>query len=136
MCKNRPFNVQKHSGTHQPKVKKIETQYLNMRVDRQTQLLADLLVWSSEFASTGFEKAFHPEKTVSFAANNHAIPIVMVSLYMAFCYFGQKIMANRPAFNLRLPLAGWNAFLCLFSFLGMCRTVRKNTICKLPNPLI
>ena len=43
---------------------------------------------------------------------------------MIFCYVGQKhIMANRPAFDLKMPLAYWNLFLSTFSFMGMFRTV-------------
>jgi hypothetical protein len=51
------------------------------------------------------------------------VPIVSVIVYMLFCYFGQKVMANMKPFDLRYPLAAWNALLSLFSFIGMCRTV-------------
>ena len=93
------------------------------RVDAQTLRLAKGLVWASELLSTPFEKHFTPENSVGWAADHYVIPVVLVSLYLAFCFFGQQLMRNFNAFDLRLPLAGWNAFLCLFSFLGMCRTV-------------
>jgi len=32
-------------------------------------------------------------------------------------------MDQYKAFDLRIPLAAWNAFLCVFSFIGMCRTL-------------
>ena len=94
-----------------------------MKVDRQTQQLANGLTWVSEFLATPLETKFRPERFTSFAANHWEIPIALVVVYMAFCFFGQKVLRNYNAFDLRLPLAGWNAFLCLFSFLGMCRTV-------------
>lgn len=94
-----------------------------MKVDRQTQQLASLLKWGSEVLSTPFERSFKPQAWTAVAAANYWVPVALVSLYLCFCFFGQKIMRNYMAFDLRLPLAGWNAFLCLFSFLGMWRTV-------------
>jgi hypothetical protein len=55
--------------------------------------------------------------------NDYVVPVVCVVVYMLFCYFGQKIMANYKAFDLVGPLAAWNLFLSLFSTYGAIRTV-------------
>lgn len=78
--------------------------------------------FSSAFA-TPFEEVFHPQIYVDFAQNNRIIVITVVILYLLFCFYGQKLMAGRTAFGLRLTLAAWNALLCTFSFIGMLRTV-------------
>jgi len=85
--------------------------------------LADALFRASSFMATPFEKNFDFHNAVAFAGNHPFLPLVLVSLYMAFCYFGSKIMKDRQPFDLRIALAVWNAFLCTFSFLGLCRTV-------------
>jgi len=70
-----------------------------------------------------YEKTFHPTEFVAFATDHPVLPFVIVTMYMAICYFGSKIMKERKALDLRIPLAIWNAFLCTFSFIGMFRTV-------------
>lgn len=73
---------------------------------------------------TPFEKNYNALPGQQFTADHPMIPCVLVAGYMAFCYFGQKYwMANRPAFDLKTPLAYWNLFLSTFSFMGMFRTV-------------
>jgi len=91
-------------------------------MDKQ-KALADGLIFASELLSTPYERSFVPTAFTDFAANHWSVPFVLTALYVSFCYFGQQVMRNFNAFDLRLPLAGWNAFLCLFSFLGMVRTV-------------
>jgi hypothetical protein len=76
-----------------------------------------------EYAYTPFEKSYNAVAGVDFAKEHPMIPIGLVIAYMAFCYFGQKYMAKREAFDLRTPLAYWNLFLSTFSFMGMARTV-------------
>lgn len=56
-------------------------------------------------------------------ANNYVIPVSFVVLYVLFCYFGQKFMAKRQAFELTSALAMWNLFLSVFSLWGAIRTV-------------
>jgi hypothetical protein len=85
--------------------------------------IASLLKASTTFLSTPFEQAFHGQKWVEATAAHPEIPIGCVAAYLLFCYFGRKYMEDKKAFNLRMPLALWNASLCLFSFIGMCRTV-------------
>lgn len=48
-------------------------------------------------------------------------PIVISAVYLAFCYFGQKVMANRKPFNLKYSLVTWNFLLAAFSFVGAVR---------------
>lgn len=91
-------------------------------MDKQ-KALAEGLIFASELLSTPYERSFVPTAFTDFAANHWSVPLVLTALYVSFCYFGQQVMRNFNAFDLRLPLAGWNAFLCLFSFLGMVRTV-------------
>jgi hypothetical protein len=73
--------------------------------------------------ATPFEINFVPTKFVDFASNNWWVAIGMVTAYLIFITAGSKFMKDVKAFDIRLPLAGWNALLCLFSFIGMCRTM-------------
>lgn len=70
-----------------------------------------------------FERDFDYVGIWTWVKQNPAVPIVSVVSYLLFCYFGQQYMATRKPFDLRYPLAAWNAFLSIFSFLGVCRTV-------------
>jgi elongation of very long chain fatty acids protein 6 len=71
-----------------------------------------------------FEKTYDPEPLLMrMKYNNYIVPSVAIVLYLAFCYFGQKIMARQTAFGLNGVLAGWNLFLSLFSFWGAIRMV-------------
>lgn len=87
------------------------------------QVISDILFASSKLFATPFEATFNPDASIDFARNYYPIPLVLVTAYLLFCYFGSKIMAEAKPFNLQIPLAMWNAFLCVFSFIGMCRTV-------------
>ena len=82
-------------------------------------------------------------KFIKFANDYSFLPIVLVAVYMLFCFFGSKVMKNCKEFDLRLTLAAWNALLSGFSFIGMFRTVPfllasilskryYDTICTLP----
>jgi elongation of very long chain fatty acids protein 6 len=86
------------------------------------------------------EKKFNPEPFVSFARDHPMLPIYICIGYVSFCFGGQYIMKNRDRFDLRYPLAYWNLFLSVFSFMGMIRTMPhllhnilnmtfENTIC-------
>jgi len=85
--------------------------------------VSDFLFSSTDFLALPIERNFDPENALNFAANNWPLAIGLVVAYMVFITAGSKIMSQMKAFDLRLPLAGWNAFLCLFSFIGMCRTM-------------
>lgn len=88
-------------------------------------LLARVLYGASNFLALPIEKNFHPKASIEFAANNWPLCAGILVTYLVVIFGGQYLMKDRKAFDLRLPLAGWNAFLCLFSFIGMCRTVRS-----------
>jgi len=105
--------------------------------------LSNFLYASSNFLALPFERDFNFYPSVAFARNNVALPVAFVAAYLAICYFGSKIMANVKPFDLRILLAVWNACLCVFSFIGMCRTVPfllasilsqsyENTVCENP----
>ncbi len=71
-----------------------------------------------------FEKNYDPLPLAHWmTGNNYIIPVVSVVLYLLFCYFGKKIMADRKPFDLKWPLAAWNLFLSVFSAYGAFRTV-------------
>lgn len=77
------------------------------------------------FIALPVERNFTPTLTVKFAADNWPIAVGIVVAYLLFITAGSMIMAKQEkAFDLRLQLAAWNAFLCVFSFIGMCKTVR------------
>ena len=77
----------------------------------------------SEPLFTNFEKEYDSLPGLNFVKAHPEIPVVIISLYLAFCYFGQKFMKNREPFDLKWPLAYWNLFLSTFSTIGMMRTV-------------
>ncbi len=91
-----------------------------------------------------FEKNYDPNPIIDVMAGfNYSVPVVAVVLYMLFCYFGGKIMANYKPFGLNTALASWNLFLSLFSFYGAIRTVPhmllriatvsfESTVCETP----
>jgi elongation of very long chain fatty acids protein 6 len=71
-----------------------------------------------------FEKTFDPLPMLHIMQdNNYVVPVAAVLVYVSFCYFGTKIMANQKPFGLETPLALWNLFLALFSAWGSLRTV-------------
>jgi elongation of very long chain fatty acids protein 6 len=97
------------------------TTFVNCRGQEFTQIFQEYPILS--YLYTPFEKHYNALPGVEFARDNWAIPVTLVTGYMLFCYFGQKYMAKREAFDLRMPLAYWNLFLSTFSFMGMARTV-------------
>lgn len=62
---------------------------------------------------------------VEFAAANWPLVIAIVIMYLMAIQIGTRFMAkaSKP-FDLKYPLAAWNLFLSVFSFLGMYHTVR------------
>ncbi len=91
--------------------------------------MAHYLFQASHAFALPMEKAFLGGEYAAFAATHLYIPFVTVSLYLAFCVLGKRYMSTREAFDLQTPLLCWNALLCAFSFLGMCRTVLHCTYC-------
>lgn len=87
--------------------------------------------------------AYTPTAAVQFAAEHWEVPIGFLVVYAAFCVGGQKYLESRKGYNLQFPLAMWNLFLSVFSFIGMLRTVPhlvtnimympfEDTICTYP----
>ena len=66
--------------------------------------IAKLLFQSCDILSTNIEKNFHPKEAVNFASSNYIIPVSFLTAYMLFCYFGSKLMKDKPAFDLKFPL--------------------------------
>lgn len=85
--------------------------------------LVDVLHAIANVGVTSVEQDFRHEKPVQFAREHWPLVFGLVIVYMCFCFFGKKIMASTTGFDLRFPLAVWNAFLSIFSFIGMIRTV-------------
>lgn len=88
-----------------------------------TQELASFLFSASNFLALPFERNFSNITSVEFAKSNVTIPVVIGGIYLILCFAGYRIMSNLKPFDLRVSLAFWNALLCIFSFIGMCRTV-------------
>lgn len=85
---------------------------------------------------THFEKNYDPEPVLYYMISlNYSVPVIAVILYMAFCYFGQKYMADKKPFGLTNTLAAWNLFLSLFSFYGMLRMVPTTIMYMVSKPL-
>lgn len=110
-----------------------------MEVERVSSILLQL----ANYRVLPFERDFSNVDILHFIGSNYHIPIGSVTLYVLFLFFGSRVMASRQPFGLRNPLAAWNAFLCLFSFIGVCRTVPyllwfmlsasyEDTVCKDP----
>jgi len=76
-----------------------------------------------EFLYFEFEKHYNPGLIALPMKNTPIIPILTSILYLLFCWVGPKLMVNQAPFDLRIPLACWNLFLSLFSFLGALRVV-------------
>lgn len=54
--------------------------------------------------------------------------IVISSLYYLFVCILQRLMRDRKAFELRIPLILWNIMLATFSFIGL---IRFSEVCNL-----
>eukprot|EP00928_Gymnodinium_smaydae_P060332 TRINITY_DN4393_c0_g2_i1.p1 TRINITY_DN4393_c0_g2~~TRINITY_DN4393_c0_g2_i1.p1 ORF type:complete len:347 (-),score=24.00 TRINITY_DN4393_c0_g2_i1:544-1584(-) len=51
------------------------------------------------------------------------VPLMIVALYLCFCYFGKRYMEDRKPFNVKASWRYWNLGLSLFSLCGALRTV-------------
>jgi len=69
-----------------------------------------------------FEENFDVKKSMQWFNDNPHIPFIFgIFIYLPVLYFGQKLMANREAMKLRIPLILWNTSLAIFSIVGFCR---------------
>jgi hypothetical protein len=96
--------------------------------DAATQKLAEILYASSNLLALPFEKSFNPTPYIKILDDNWPVAFAIVTVYLLVIFGGQHIMKDYKPFDLRLSLASWNAFLCVFSFLGMIRTVSPKII--------
>ena len=76
------------------------------------------------FVYTAAEAEYDVLPVKDWVANNWAVPVGFVVVYLVGIAAGTQYMKNVPYKNrLASQLAYWNAFLCLFSTLGALRTV-------------
>lgn len=87
------------------------------------QEIARALFAFSEAFALPIEKEFQAQKYIQFAGDNWPLCFALVIGYLVVVFGGKAIMENRKPFDLKGPLALWNAALSIFSFIGMCRTV-------------
>jgi elongation of very long chain fatty acids protein 6 len=87
--------------------------------------IASVLLATSNFLALPFERSFELTPYVTFARTNVRFPVAVIAVYVLLCFAGTHVMASRRPFDLRVPLAIWNAVLCVFSFVGMWRTMPR-----------
>lgn len=76
------------------------------------------------FVYTAAEAEYDVLPVKDWVANNWAVPVGFVVVYLVGIFAGLQYMKNVPYKNrFAGQLAYWNAFLCLFSTLGALRTV-------------
>ena len=96
---------------------------MTISMDRATKQISDLLFTIANIGALPIEKNFNSDSLTSFCANNYGFVIGIVICYATFLVGGTRLMKFMKPFDLKMPLALWNVGLCVFSFLGMCRTV-------------
>lgn len=86
------------------------------RVSNQTVPVYDtpMLAFESQFD----EDAFH-----TWSVNYWTTSFIYAAVYVVLIFSGQRYMAKRPRFELRLPLILWSLTLAVFSIAGAIRTV-------------
>ena len=60
---------------------------------------------------------FDMPKALEWMGSNSHIPVIAVTLYLLFVYFGRRWMKDRPAFKAKWSLTAWNTMLAVFSLL-------------------
>jgi hypothetical protein len=90
------------------------------------QHFGEFLMSAPSALALPIEKEFDPAFLINWSANNYPLVFGLVAAYLVFISAGSLIMDKYKPFDLRLSLAAWNAFLCVFSFIGMCKTVSSS----------
>lgn len=85
--------------------------------------LSTILYSTSTFLSLPFETQYISGPWQEFSKRNVILPVLLVVFYLCFVGVGGTLMTTQQPYNLTMPLAIWNAILCAFCFVGMCRTV-------------
>jgi len=70
-----------------------------------------------------FEKSFDHDDFHAWIVRHWTISFVYAAVYVALIFAGRRYMANRPRYELRLPLATWSGMLAVFSIAGAVRTI-------------
>jgi len=107
------------------------------------QISADYLKVIPTLFNLPIEESFKSQGPVEWTQNNYWVAITCVTAYLVFIFGGKKYMESQKEFDLKYPLALWNAALSVFSFIGMCRTAPwlgakiltssyEDTICENP----
>ncbi|XP_033644031.1 elongation of very long chain fatty acids protein 6-like [Asterias rubens] len=76
------------------------------------------VVYAYEFA---FERRFDHEWGVGLFQQYWSVGIPLCSLYVLLILVGQRIMRDRPAYDLRQALTAWSVGLAIFSWIGLLR---------------
>ena len=69
------------------------------------------------------ESRFDVARALEFLTNYWSVSVIGTILYLVTIFGGRYVMAERPAFSLRIPLVMWNSGLAIFSMLGMVSMV-------------
>lgn len=86
-------------------------------------MAAELLKAIANFGVTDFERDFQFQGGHSWVSTHWNVPVVAIITYLIFCFKGSKEMEPRAPYDLKMELAVWNAFLSIFSTIGMIRTL-------------
>lgn len=87
-------------------------------------VLKNVLDWVNDM-SFDIERNFSAPPAIEWTGKNFPLAVASVIIYLMAIKIGTVYMAKfEKPFDLKYILAAWNAFLCIFSFVGMCKTVR------------
>ena len=70
-----------------------------------------------------FEQSFDYDEFHAWILRQWTISFHYAAIYVVLIFACRRYMANRPRFELRLPLAVWSGMLAVFSIAGAVRTV-------------
>lgn len=79
-------------------------------------------MYSLDSFYTRYESFYDPIPLMTWMQDSPWVPIAACVLYIAGIIGGKAYFANRPAWDWRFSMAGWNLFLSVFSLTGMLRT--------------
>lgn len=72
---------------------------------------------------TKWEQRYDPLPVLQWMQSNSMIPWIACGVYLLGIFGGQYVMKSYPSWKWKNALALWNLLLCLFSTLGMIRTL-------------
>jgi len=70
-----------------------------------------------------FEESFDYDEFHAWILRHWTISFHYTAIYVVLIFACRRYMANRPRFELRLPLAVWSGMLAIFSIAGAVRTI-------------